>query len=237
MKVEALIVAAGKGIRFGEGRKKQFQLLLGKPLLSHTLDKFESSPSIKSILLVVSQEDMTYCLDEVVEKYNYKKISQIIPGGKHRQDSVKNGIDYLSKDTDIVVIHDGVRPFVTIEMIEESIQYGGRFGAVVFGVPVKDTVKMIDKDRIVVKTLDRESTWLIQTPQTFHVNIIRRAYQKAQEDGFLGTDDASLVERLGIKIHVLPGSNMNLKITTPEDLALADFFLRNYLKKEDCLKK
>lgn len=232
MKVEALIVAAGKGIRFGEGRKKQFQLLLGKPLLSHTLDKFESCPSIQSILLVVSQEDMTYCLKEVVEKYSYKKISQLIPGGKRRQESVKNGIDYLSEDTDIVVIHDGVRPLVTTEMIEDSIRCANRFGAVVFGVPVKDTVKMVEKDGTVLKTLDREYIWLIQTPQAFNVDIIKKAYQKAQGEGFLGTDDSTLVERLGIKVHILPGSFTNIKVTTPEDLALADFFLKNYFKKE-----
>lgn len=233
MKVEALIVAAGKGIRFGEGKKKQFQLLLGKPLISHTLDKFESCPTVNSILLVVSKEDMTYCLEEIVEKYNYKKISHIVPGGKRRQDSVKNGIDYLSKDTDIVVIHDGVRPFVTIQMIEDSIHYASKFGAVVFGVPIKDTVKMVEKDHTVVKTLDRESIWLIQTPQTFNVDILKKAYHKAQEDGFFGTDDASLVERIGIKVHLLQGSYTNIKITTPEDLDLANFFIKNYFTKQD----
>lgn len=232
MRAEALIVAAGKGIRFGEGEKKQFKLLSGKPVLAHTLDKFESSTSIKSILLIIAQEDMEFCMSEIVEKYNYKKIFHIIPGGKRRQDSVKNGIDFISKGTDIVVIHDGVRPFVTCEMIEESIKSAIRFGAVVFATPMKDTIKMVNKDGIIIKTLDRDSIWQIQTPQSFQVNVIKKAYQKAQEDGFFATDDSSLVERLGVKVKVLHGSYTNIKITTPEDLALANFFLKSYFNRE-----
>jgi 2-C-methyl-D-erythritol 4-phosphate cytidylyltransferase len=225
MKVEALIVSAGKGHRFIEGKKKQFHLLAEKPVLAHTIDKFETCPLIHSILLVVGQEDMDYCLKEIIEKYQYKKISQIVPGGKRRQDSVRNGIEVLSKDAEIVVIHDGVRPFVTKEMIEDSIRSAIRFGAVVLAMPVKETIKMVQPDGTVLKTLDRESLWQIQTPQTFQVNVIKEAYHKATEDGFAGTDDASLVERLGIKVHILPGSYTNIKITTPEDLILANLFL------------
>jgi 2-C-methyl-D-erythritol 4-phosphate cytidylyltransferase len=225
MKVEALIISAGKGHRFIEGKKKQFHLLAEKPVLAHTIDKFETCPLIHSILLVVGQEDMDYCLKEIIEKYQYKKISQIVPGGKRRQDSVRNGIEVLSKDAEIVVIHDGVRPFVTKEMIEDSIRSAIRFGAVVLAMPVKETIKMAQPDGTVLKTLDRESLWQIQTPQTFRVNVIKEAYHKATEDGFAGTDDASLVERLGIKVHILPGSYTNIKITTPEDLILANLFL------------
>jgi 2-C-methyl-D-erythritol 4-phosphate cytidylyltransferase len=226
MKVEALIVSAGKGHRFIEGKKKQFHLLAEKPILAHTLDKFETCPLIHSILLVVGQEDMDYCLKEIIEKYQYKKISQIVPGGKRRQDSVRNGIEVLSKDAEIVVIHDGVRPFVTKEMIEDSIRSAIRFGAVVLAMPVKETIKMVQPDGTVLKTLDRESLWQIQTPQTFQVNVIKEAYHKATGDGFAGTDDASLVERLGIKVHILPGSYTNIKITTPEDLILANLFMK-----------
>jgi len=123
------------------------------------------------------------------------------------------------------VIHDGVRPFVTKDMIEDSIRSAIRFGAVVLAMPVKETIKMVQPDGTVLKTLDRESLWQIQTPQTFQVNVIKEAYHKATEDGFVGTDDASLVERLGIKVHILPGSYTNIKITTPEDLILANVFL------------
>jgi 2-C-methyl-D-erythritol 4-phosphate cytidylyltransferase len=226
MKADAIIVSAGKGQRFMEGKKKQFYLLAGKPILAHTLDQFETCPLVRSTLLVVSEEDMDYTLKEIVEKYKYRKISQIVPGGKRRQDSVKNGMDALAKAVDIVMIHDGVRPFVTRAMIEDSIHSAERFGAVVVAMPVKDTIKMSHPDGTVLKTLDRESLWQTQTPQTFHAKVIRDAYTKAAEDGFVGTDDASLVERLGVKVHILPGSYTNIKITTPEDLILAHLFLK-----------
>lgn len=226
MKADAIIVSAGKGQRFMEGKKKQFYLLADKPILAHTLDQFETCPLIRSTLLVVSEEDMDYTLKEIVEKYRYRKIVQIVPGGKRRQDSVKNGIDALAKVVDIVMIHDGVRPFVTRAMIEDSIHSAGRFGAVVVAMPVKDTIKMSNPDGTVLKTLDREFLWQTQTPQTFQARVIREAYAKATEDGFVGTDDASLVERLGAKVHILPGSYSNIKITTPEDLILAHLFLK-----------
>jgi 2-C-methyl-D-erythritol 4-phosphate cytidylyltransferase len=232
MKADAVIVSAGKGQRFMEGKsirpdrgKKQFQLLAGKPILAHTLDKFEVCPLIQSIFLVVGKEDMDHCLKEIVEKYRYRKISQLIPGGMRRQDSVKNGIDALSNDAEIVVIHDGVRPFVTKAMIEESIHSAIRFGAAVVAMPVKETIKMAQSNGTVVKTLDRESLWQIQTPQAFRAHLIKEAFLKAAEDGFIGTDDASLVERMGVKVHLLPGSYTNIKITTIEDLMLAHLFL------------
>jgi 2-C-methyl-D-erythritol 4-phosphate cytidylyltransferase len=232
MNADAVIVSAGKGLRFIEGKKKPFHFLEGKPILSHTLDKFETCPLIRSILLVVGQEDMDYCLKEIIEKYKFQKVSQIVPGGKRRQESVKNGIDALPKDAEIVAIHDGVRPFVTKTMIEDSIHSAVRYGAVILAMPVKDTIKMSNPDGTVLKTLDRESLWQIQTPQTFQVHVIKEAYYRATEDGFVGTDDASLVERLGVKVHILPGSYTNIKITTPEDLLLAALFLKmNILTK------
>ena len=233
MKADAVIVSAGKGLRFMEGKKKQFHSLGGKPILAHTLDKFETCPLIRSILLVVGQEDMDYCLKEIIEQYKFQKISQIVPGGKQRQESVKNGIDALPKDADVVAIHDGVRPFVTKAMIEDTIHSAERVGAVVLAMPVKDTIKVSNPDGTVLKTLDRESLWQIQTPQTFRVSVIKEAYYRAAEDGFVGTDDASLVERLGVKVHILPGSYTNIKITTPEDLFLANLFLKtDILSKE-----
>jgi 2-C-methyl-D-erythritol 4-phosphate cytidylyltransferase len=234
MKADAVIVSAGKGLRFMEGKKKQFHFLEGKPILAHTLDQFETCPLIQSIRLVAGQEDMDYCLKEIIEKYRFQKVSQIVPGGKRRQESVKNGIDALPKDADIVVIHDGVRPFVTKAMIEDSIHSAVRYGAVILAMPVKDTIKMSNPDGTVLKTLDRESLWQVQTPQTFKVQVIKEAYFKAAEDAFIGTDDASLVERLGVKVHILPGSYTNIKITTPEDLWLANLFLKmNILAQEE----
>jgi 2-C-methyl-D-erythritol 4-phosphate cytidylyltransferase len=226
MKANALIVSAGKGHRFKGEKKKQFYLLADKPILAHTLDKFETCPLIHSIFLVVGEEDMDYSLKEIVERYHYKKVSQIIPGGKRRQESVKNGLDLLPLDTEVVVIHDGVRPFVTREMIEESIRSAMRFRAVVFAMPVKETIKLVHPDGTVLRTLERESLWQVQTPQSFQVDLIKKAYAKAIEDGFIGTDDASLVERLGEKVHILPGAYTNIKITTPEDLLLAKLLLK-----------
>lgn len=226
MKADALIVSAGKGQRFMEGRKKQFFSLGGKPILAHTLDPFEACPLIRSILLVVGQEDQEYCLKEIVEKFQYRKISQVIAGGRRRQDSVRNGLEALSVDSEVVVIHDGVRPFVTKEMIEDSIRTSIRFGAAILAMPVKDTIKMAHPDGTVLKTLERETLYQAQTPQTFQAVLIREAYLKATEEGFVGTDDASLVERLGKKVHILPGSYTNIKITTVEDLMLANLILK-----------
>ncbi len=225
-KTNAVIVSAGKGQRFSEGRKKQFVSLAGKPVLAHTLDRFERCPLVEAVLLVIGEEDIDYCFREIIEKYQYKKIFHVVPGGKHRQDSVKNGIDALSGDVEIVLIHDGVRPFITEEMIENAIRSAIRFQAVVLAMPVKETIKMADPDGKVLRTLDRNSLWQVQTPQAFQAGLIRQALRKASEDGFLGTDDASLVERLGVEVHIVPGSYSNIKITTPEDLVLAHHLLR-----------
>jgi len=235
MKADAIIVSAGKGQRFMEGRKKQYFSLRGKPILAHTLDQFDTCPLIRSILLVVGQEDQDYCLKEIIEKFKYRKISQITPGGKRRQDSVKNGLDALSSHSEIIIIHDGVRPFVTKEMIEDSIRAAVRFGAAIIAMPVKDTIKMAHTDGTVLKTLDRETLYQTQTPQAFQAALIREAYSKAMENNFVGTDDASLVERLGKKVHILPGSYTNIKITTPEDLMLANLILemRAHTKGEE----
>jgi 2-C-methyl-D-erythritol 4-phosphate cytidylyltransferase len=235
MKTDAIIVSAGKGQRFMEGKKKQFFSLGEKPVLAHTLDCFDACPLIRSVLLVVGPEDQDYCLKEIIEKFGYRKISRVIPGGKQRQDSVRNGLEALSADAEIIVIHDGVRPFVTKEMIEESIHSAARFGAAIIAMPVKDTIKMAHPDGTVLRTLERESLWQAQTPQTFQASLIKEAHLKAAADGYMGTDDASLIERLGKKIHILPGSYTNIKITTPEDLILANLILkmRRHTKGEE----
>ncbi len=225
MRSAAVIVSAGKGLRLAGERKKQFLCLSGKPILCHTLDPFEACSCIDGIYLVVGPEDIDYTLKEIVEPFGYRKISQIIPGGTVRQESVRKGLGVLSRDVEIVVIHDGVRPFVTPEMITASVEAAKQFKAAIFAVPLKDTVKLVE-DQIVLKTLDRESLWQVQTPQAFEVGLLRQAFRKAAEDKFIGTDDASLVERLGRKVHILAGSYMNIKITTPEDLRLAQGILQ-----------
>lgn len=226
IKADAIIVSAGKGQRFMGGGKKQFFSLGGKPILAHTLAPFDRCPLLRSILLVVGKEDQDYCLKEIIETYHYKKVSHIVPGGNQRQDSVWNGLETLPQDSEVVLIHDGVRPFVTREMIEESIRSAVRFGAVLVAMPVKDTIKIAQSDGTVLQTLERKSLYQAQTPQTFQAPLIKEAYLKAREDGFAGTDDASLVERLGRKVHILPGAYTNIKITTMEDLLLAELILK-----------
>ena len=221
MKTAAIIVSAGKGHRFPGEKKKQFLSLAGKPILSRTLDSFEASPLIDFIHLVVGHEDMDYAMGEIVDHNGYRKVSRIVPDGELRQDSVRKGIDSLPPEVGIVAIHDGVRPFVTREMIEGSIQRARQVKAVVVAVPVKETIKQVGTDQAVVRTLDRASLWQIQTPQTFQLDVFREALRKATEDGFIGTDDASLVERIGVKVYILQGSYSNIKITTPEDLVFA----------------
>jgi len=231
IKADAIIVSAGKGLRFGGGHKKQFLSLAGRPVLAYTLDPFEASPLIRSIVLVVEAEDIDFCTREIVQKQGYRKVSQVIAGGRTRQDSVKNGIEAASREADLLLIHDGVRPFVTKEMIESAIAGALQFEAVVFAVPVKDTVKVVDSEGTILRTLERSSLYQVQTPQIFRASLIREAYQRAASEGFLGTDDASLVERMGVKVHILPGSYQNIKLTTPEDFEFARFLVEG--KKTD----
>lgn len=229
--VAALIAAAGNGLRMvsNTGRKKQFRLLATKPVLVHSLEKFENSPSIDTIVLVVPADEIAYVRKEIVESYDLGKVKAIVPGGKARQDSVANGLRYLASDTEIVVIHDGVRPFLTEEMIQDSIKGAYEWGACVVGVKSSDTIKEVQKEGMVKQTLDRDLLWLIQTPQAFRVSLIKESFFEAQKCGFYGTDEASLVERLGYPIKIIKGSTLNIKITTPEDFELAEAILKQSL--------
>jgi 2-C-methyl-D-erythritol 4-phosphate cytidylyltransferase len=226
MDAEAIIVAAGQGRRFPGEQKKQFLPLAGKPVIAHSLAAFEATPLIRSVLLVVHPEDADWCRREIVERFGFAKVSRIVPGGAERQDSVRTGLEALKEENGIVVIHDGVRPLVSREMIEASIEGAVRFGAVVMAVPSKETIKRVDREGRVLETLDRQALRQIQTPQAFRTAVLREAYRRSMAEGFLGTDDASLVERIGIEVRVLPGDYANIKITTPEDLLVADRLIR-----------
>jgi len=161
----------------------------------------------------------------------FEKVSKVIAGGLKRQDSVWEGLKYLKSEDGLVMVHDGVRPFVSQEILEKSIQETSRSGATIASVPVKDTVKMASEQGEVIETLDRNALWAVQTPQTFNYDILKSAYEKAFKDRFYGTDDATLVERLGVKVKIIPGSYENIKITTPEDLALGEAILRRRAKQ------
>ncbi|MBN2516313.1 MAG: 2-C-methyl-D-erythritol 4-phosphate cytidylyltransferase [Deltaproteobacteria bacterium] len=226
VKTVAVIVAGGTGKRMGHDSAKQYLMLGAIPIIVHTLRAFEKASLVHDIVLVVPAHDIDYVKISVVELYGISKVKHIISGGAKRQDSVKNGLEAVSNDCSVVVIHDGVRPFVSAELINTSVMKAIEAGAVTVGVPVKDTVKSVTGDGIVKETLDRQELWLTQTPQTFTREIIQQAYRRAYEDNFYGTDEASLVERMNVKIIMMNGSYENIKITTPEDLALGEFILK-----------
>ena len=175
---------------------------------------------------MVGKDEVDYCRKKIVEKYNYQKIIAILEGGKERQDSVYEGIKKVPEDSDIVLIHDGARPFIGTEQIKQTIDGGIRYGACVLGVKVKDTIKVVDDDNNIVDTPNRNNLWAIQTPQTFKKELIALAYQKAQNDNYCATDDSMLVEKyLDIKIKIVEGLYSNIKITTIEDLIISKNFI------------
>lgn len=215
-----VIVSAGKGSRMGTLESKQYLLLQDKPIIIHTLEVFNSMPLVKEIVLVTGQDDVERT-QKWVQQYHLDKVIKVIPGGNERQHSVYKGL--LEIQTEWVMVHDGVRPFVDQADIEECYKVALSSGAAVLAVPVKDTIKVVDGSGIIVATPDRQSLWAIQTPQTFRVSDLLRSHQEAQRSGFVGTDDSMLVERIGISVSVVKGSYSNIKITTPEDLEYAAF--------------
>ena len=204
----AVIVAAGSGKRMGTTVCKQYLLLEGKEILAHTVEKFEKSR-----------------MKQMAAGYGWKKISAVAQGGAERQDSIWNGLMQTSPSVEIVLLHDGVRPFVTEEMIQASIQTAREMGACAVGVPVKDTIKVCGADGMTLETPDRSRLWQIQTPQTFRRKVIFQAFEKARKDGFVATDDTSVAEYAGFPVKVIQGSYRNIKITTQEDLLIARAFL------------
>ncbi len=225
-KVTALIPAAGMGKRMGKAIAKQFLPLGDKPMLAHTLLAFQRASEIDEIIPILSQEDLEACLQEIIERYHITKVKTLVVGGKERQESVANGLNKLEKDASVVLVHDGVRPFVTSEMIKETVDHAKRGECVTVGVPIKDTIKEVNEKGMVRQTLERSRLWAIQTPQAFPVKTLKQAYEEASRQRLSGTDDATLVERAGGSVKVLMGSYENIKITTPEDLLLAEEILK-----------
>jgi len=231
MKTTAIVLAGGRGKRMNSSVPKQFLMIKDKPVLYYSLQAFEES-FIDSVILVAGEEDMEYCRKEIVEKYGFAKVKKIVAGGKERYHSVLNGI----KETDsceYIFIHDGARPFVTQDMLERLLVNVKECHACVAGMPVKDTIKIANEDGYISTTPKRELVWMIQTPQVFDYELIKKAYLILEKDeysllekGISITDDAMVVERLlGEKVRLVEGSYQNIKITTPEDLAIAERFL------------
>lgn len=223
-KTVAIIPSAGMGRRMGS-RKKNYLTLLDRPVLAYTLAAFENAASIHSVIIVVPPGDESFCRDEIVSRYGFKKVAAVVAGGAERQDSVKNGIKAAGSGFHIIAVHDGARPLVTPDIIDRTIEAALEHGAAIAAVPVKDTVKE-SSGGFVRRTVPREALLSVQTPQAFTRETLDAAFKKAREDGFMGTDESSLVERAGFAVRVVEGSYENIKITTPEDMAFAECILK-----------
>ena len=223
----AIVLAAGQGKRMHSKVQKQFLEIQGYPVLYYSLRCFQESPLIQDIILVTGEESISYCKEEIVQKYGFTKVSAVIPGGKERYDSVYAGLCEC-RDCEYVLIHDGARPFVTEEILKRGLQKVKETGACVIGMPSKDTVKLSDEEGYVKETPNRKCVWTIQTPQIFSYSLIREAHDSIrQKDMSKITDDAMVAEHeTGVKIRFSEGSYRNIKITTPEDLVIAEAFLR-----------
>ena len=216
-----IIAAAGSSSRMGTGVDKQFVILAGKPVLWHTINVFKQLPQIHQILVTVSPgnaERVAALLQQTLADIPW----QIVPGGAERQDSVRNALQLVSPSVELVLVHDGARPFVEPECVLKSMQAAAETGAAVVAVPVKDTIKLADAAGGVKQTLDRSSLWQVQTPQTFRRELLLKAHEQAAAAGVVATDDAALVEWAGGSVSLVRGSYFNFKVTTPEDLVLAE---------------
>lgn len=225
MSVYAIVVAGGSGRRMGGEEPKQFLPLAGRPILAHTLGAFEQADRIDRVILVTPPGQESRCLRDIVEAFGFGKVVAVAPGGAERQDSVAEGLKAVGADAEVVAIHDGARPLILPEHIDAVVAAAQRDGAAALGTPVSDTIKEVAGWRV-QRTLDRSQLWSVQTPQAFRTALIRQAHAVARKDGYLGTDDTVLVERLGIAVTVVAGRQDNLKLTIPEDLAVAEEILR-----------
>jgi 2-C-methyl-D-erythritol 4-phosphate cytidylyltransferase len=225
-KVHAIIVAAGKGTRMNDSVRKQYIALSGIPVLRHTLNIFDRCQQVNRIILVVPKGDFDFCRDNILRPAMLQKDMRLVAGGLERQNSVYNALQVIEPNDGIVVIHDGVRPFLRQKHLVACIEGALKFGACIIGTPAFDTVKQVNAKNEIVQTHTRDALWLAQTPQAFQANLIKKAHEKAKQDGHVGTDDAALVERLGHTVKIIPGSRNNIKITSQEDLELAQAIMQ-----------
>lgn len=223
--ISALILAGGKGKRMQSDVSKQFIIINGKPLLYYTIMRFVKCDLIDKIVLVLPKDEVDYCKKNIVQKYSLK-VDMIVEGGKERQDSVRNGLNAMM-DTDIVLIHDGARAFVSEEIINDGIKYAKLYGAAAPGVIPKDTIKVRDHASFSKETLNRDELVAIQTPQVFKMQLIKDCHDKINRDKIVVTDDTMVVETYGHKVYLFKGDYKNLKVTTPEDLIMAEYLSKS----------
>lgn len=228
-KITAIVLAAGSGSRMKSKTKKQFMEIKEKPVIWYSLFEFEKS-RVDEIILVTGKEDIDYCKKEIVEKYNLKKIKNVVAGGSERYESVYNGLKEVTGN--IVLIHDGARPLINNEIIERSIEGTIKSDACVVGVPVKDTIKRANKEGYIIDTPNRSELWITQTPQSFKTDLVKMAYKKMKEELEKGnttlniTDDAMVVEEFTTnQVRFVQGDYKNIKVTTPEDIDIAELFI------------
>ncbi|MBX7153186.1 2-C-methyl-D-erythritol 4-phosphate cytidylyltransferase [bacterium] len=225
--ITVIIPAAGVGQRMkssSEGKSKQFLTLQDRPLIYYTLKKFEDSEYVDDIIIVCEEQWIPYVATDIVDTFEFTKVRKIVTGGAQRQDSVFNGLQAVER-TDIVLVHDAVRPFISTEKINALIEECLTYEAVILAVQPKDTIKSQDHHQFVDKTLDRTELWNVQTPQAFHYGLLIEAFDEAKRKKFYGTDESTLVEAIGVKVKLLEGEYQNIKITTPEDLVIAEAIL------------
>lgn len=223
-KITAIVLAAGNGSRMNSHTKKQFIEIKGKPIVWYSLFAFQQSV-VDEIVLVTGKDDVDYCQKEIVQRYNINKVKAVVAGGKERYESVNNGLKEVSGD--IVLIHDGARPMINQSIIDRCVEGAKRYGAVVAGMPVKDTIKIVTVDNIIEDTPDRSKVWITQTPQAFNTKLVKDSYEKMMEcNDSSVTDDAMVVEKYSTqKVRFVEGDYSNIKITTPEDICLAEALL------------
>ncbi|MGI5920558.1 MAG: 2-C-methyl-D-erythritol 4-phosphate cytidylyltransferase [Syntrophomonadaceae bacterium] len=226
--LRVVVAAAGTASRMGGKINKQYLLLKSRPVLTYSLDLFEDFDLVDEIIIVANPREVEYCEKEIVKKYGYKKITRVVPGGEHRQDSVYIGLKQLGADTDLVAVHDGARPLLTLQLLRDLLLEANEWGAAIPGVIATDTLKFIDRDDFVRQTIDRSSVVAIQTPQVFKYHELFTAYRQAYDEGFTATDDASLFETYIGRVKVVKGDYRNIKITTPQDLKIAEALLADY---------
>lgn len=230
MRVNAVIVAAGEGKRMNSATPKIFLSLQGRPLLIHTLRRFAAVRAVEKTIVVIAEKDLTRCEAFIRADEDLAKVRYVLqPGGSTRQESVRQGLTRLDHDCEVVVIHDGARPLVRPSLIDRCIEVAWKEGAAVVGLPARDTIKMISENGWVSKTVSRDSFWLVQTPQAFRMELIRRAYESAAQESSEVTDDAALVERIGEPVVVVEGDPFNIKVTVPEDLVMAEALMQKRL--------
>ena len=227
----AIIPAGGIGRRMGLPQPKQFSILAGLPLIVHTIRAFHETAVVREIILVVPEEHLHFA-EELVARHRLSRVRKVVAGGRLRQDSVAAGLAQVSDDCQCVLVHDGARPLIDPALIEECAERAYEFGAAMLAVPVKDTLKAVDSSLQIQGTVDREGMWQAQTPQAARLDLMRQAFAAASRDGFNGTDEASLLERIAVPVMVVEGSERNIKITRPDDLEIAEALLKEQRRGE-----